>query len=327
MSLFREEPQTLFFKYNNENNGYLYLIKFITHKYKLDYNSFKRFFISNKYSHTDYYVLNNENVYIIDLKKIKFANYPLLTTVFEKILIQPSTATNSFKMLKYNFNVIIIINYSYINENYIGYISHLIEQYQMSNNFIIFSLNNGLSTQTHYKTLSLCNTVFLNPIKEFDLKYNKYEMVVFNMLHNDVFKTNLLLNGVLSRLKNYSLCENNMDNVYKLLCKNIKVYSIIDKYLLTDKIYDLSFTIITMYSFKYITDSIIKLIKFVNKYKLINNKFYLSDEDYIDLIKKIDIDKPCSKNIIKFKKLIADINNKYNNKFNDKFNDKFNKKY
>lgn len=299
----------LLFKYHNENNGYLYLNKFIYQYLKLNYNEFKIFnqqifFKSKKDKNIN--ILNYENYFIIDFKKIKLNENEFLFTIINYLLIK--NKDNSYKFTKFDINYFLFINLTSINENYISKLSNIIEFNQQFNKFIFFSSINKLNSNIFNKIRVLSANMFLNPITEFAIKYkSNNEKQIFKLLHNDFMKTELLLELLKKKENIKSFANLKPVEIYSLVCKYIKIYEIIDNYLLTDKIYDIAFSLITMYNVSYIIKSILELIKFVSFNNITNNKLYLKNIENL----LINIENYEEGDVISLKKYINEIKKNY----------------
>lgn len=299
----------LLFKYHNENNGYLYLNKFIYQYLKLNYNEFKIFnqqifFKSKKDKNIN--ILNYENYFIIDFKKIKLNENEFLFTIINYLLIK--NKDNSYKFTKFDINYFLFINLTSINENYISKLSNIIEFNQQFNKFIFFSSINKLNSNIFNKIRVLSANMFLNPITEFTIKYkSNNEKQIFKLLHNDFMKTELLLELLKKKENIKSFANLKPVEIYSLVCKYIKIYEIIDNYLLTDKIYDIAFSLITMYNVSYIIKSILELIKFVSFNNITNNKLYLKNIENL----LINIENYEEGDVISLKKYINEIKKNY----------------
>ena len=193
MNYYEELP--ILFKYKNENNGYLYLTKLLNRKYNICYNDLSNFKMTYIEKVDTSQVLNYKNIFFIDFKKIKLVDNENIFKFINLILIKNNKS--SYKFIKYDFNVIILFNINYINENYISKLTNIIENFQEQNNFILLSSYLKINDIKFHKLLTLCSKASLNVFKEFKMKLSsKNEKDIFKMLNYDITKYNLFLSIV-----------------------------------------------------------------------------------------------------------------------------------
>lgn len=295
------EPLPILFTYNNLNNGYLYLVKFLTQKYNTNFNDLKKFKLTNIDINCE--IKRHENLFFFDLKRIKYVEYENLFKILDLILIK-----NNNRFLKYDFNIFIFMNLNYINHKYISKLSLIVEKNQQLNNMIFFSSNTSLNNHIFkkLKTLSICTK--LNPFTELGLNLKKYEIPIFNLLNKDIIKFKLFMEKMkkekiqLHKLKAYF--------IFDLVCQNITLINILNKYLLTKNIHSLLFKLITLYQPIEIVYTIKNMIYYINKNNITSNKLFFKDKEkafsqFIN-INKIDFDTETG--LISVKKYINEIN-------------------
>jgi hypothetical protein len=257
------EQLSILFKYNCENNGYLYLSKYINEKYKIGFNELTKFnLISNEKLNTEQ-ILNNNNIYFIDFKKIKLIDNSNIFKIINLLLI--SNSKTKLKFIKYDYNIFILFNLNYINELFISKLTFIIENNQQFNNFILFSANTKINNIKFTKLKTLCQLIHLNPFKEFKLNYKENELIISKLLNFDIIKTDLLLD--LANKNNINIKKLNKLELFNFIIKNILIYNIIYNNLCNNKIYELSFNLISMFSLK----EIIKCCNNIILYSSINN--------------------------------------------------------
>jgi hypothetical protein len=297
------EPLSLLFKYKCELNGYLYLAKLLNNKYNVNYNELNPFKMSINTSIDTSQVLSIGNIYLIDFKKIKLVNNENIFR-FIKLILITNTKTN-YQFIKYDYNIIILMNLNYINELFISKLTDIIEKNQERNNFIIFSSNHKLNDIKFKKLITLSTCIKLNPFKEFNLKYTINEKKIFLLLNSNITKTELLIQ--LAKKENIKLTKLSLLELYNFICNNILIYNIINKNLITNKIYDLSFKLISMFSLIDIITVINNIIIFstINK---IDNKYNLGCSlklaEFRNISGLLDTD---TSDLIKLKKFLSDV--------------------
>jgi hypothetical protein len=303
------EPLPLLFKYKCELNGYLYLTKFLNKKYNIEYNELVPFTLSINTNIDTSQVLKYRNIYFIDFKKIKLVDNENIFK-FIKLILITNTKTN-YQFIKYDFNIIILMNLNYINELFISKLTNIIEKYQENNNFIMFSNNTKLTNKKFHKLITLSTIIRLKPFKEFNLKYTINEKHIFELTGNNITKTELLIKVAekqsikITKLKPYE--------IYNFICNNLLIYNIINTYLSSPKIFDLSFNLLSMFSLREIITVIINIISYSTLNKL-NNSYNLynkyNSESELKLIEISNIagllDNNTS-NLIKLKKFLGDV--------------------
>jgi hypothetical protein len=240
------EPLPLLLKYNTELNGYLYLTKYLNCRYNVNFNDLVEVKISTNENLDTSKILYYKNIYFIDFKKIKLIENENLFKFLNIILI--SNTKTKYQFIKFDFNIIILMNLNYINELYISKLTNIIENYQEYNNFIIFTSTEKIKQQSFHKLLTLSTVIHLNPFKEFNLKYTKNERQIFKLLGNNITKTELLIQ--LASNNSIKLNKLSASDLYDYICNNILIYNIINANLATMKIYDISFNLISMFSLK-----------------------------------------------------------------------------
>lgn len=299
------EPLPLLFKYKNENNGHLYLTKFLNKKFNIGFNDLLQLRLSYIEKVDTSQILNYNNIYFIDLKKIKLVDNENLFKFINLILIKNNKS--SYKFIKYDFNVLILFNLNYINENFISKLSNIIEQYQEQNNFIMFSTNLKINDNQFYKLKSLCSLIPLNPFTEFKCKMNsKNEKQLFKLLNYDITKYELLL--LVAKKNSKTISKLSATELYEFTCNNILLYNILNDNLYKNEIYSLSFNLISMFPLRNIITYTTNLITYSTINKL-NNKYDLKSEDnLVNLHKNTEYDTNIS-DIIKLKKFINYIKN------------------
>jgi hypothetical protein len=297
------EPLSLLFKYKCELNGYLYLAKLLNNKYNVNYNDLKSFKLSLNTNIDTSQVLNIDNIYIIDFKKVKLVNNENIFRFIELILI--TNIKTNYKFIKYDYNVIILMNINYINELFISKLIYIIEKYQGLNNFIMFSSNYKINDIKFKKLITLSTCIKLNPFKEFNLKYTINEKKIFSLLNNSITKTELLIQ--VAKEENIKLTKLKAIELYNFICDNILIYNIINKNLITNKIYDLTFNLISMYPLLDIISVINNIISFSTINKL-DNKYNLGCQiKLIEFKQKSSVLNSNNIDLIKLKKYLSEI--------------------
>lgn len=305
-----KEIQPLIFKYHNENNGWLYLAKYLNN-HKIYFNQFDTFSLTIKENIDIANILRHENKYFIDLKKIKYSAYDNLFNFINYILINEGSITHqNYVSSKFKHNVIILMNFQYINYNYLDKLTWIIEKNQEYNNFIIFST--VLINKKFYKLKSMSHVINLNPVLEFSklVNFNKTELRIFNLLQKDIYKTKLILpklKGIRSNIKRYEAIKD-----------EILIIKLLDTNLLTDNIYKITFHLIALYNNHiFIIKQILALVYFINETKLLAHKLFLKGGESVKTRKllslsQISFDDEVNNNIVSLQKFLKEFENIYN---------------
>lgn len=302
------ETLPIIFKYQNENNGYLYLTKFLNKHYKIGFNDLKQLTLTTKENINTSQILNHDNIYFMDLKKIKLVDNENLFKFIDLILI--SNSKTNYKFIKHDFNILILFNLNYINENFISKLNNIVEKNQEFNNFIFFSSKEKINSNKFYKIHSLSNVINLNSNSEFTLKYNNVETQIFKLMNYDIVKTELLFNIALQeKIKLSTLIP---EKLYSFIINNVLIYNILHNYLDKQEIYNITFNIISMFPL----NSIILTCKNIITYSTINNlpnNYNLQNIETLNEIHMINIFDTNVSELIKLKKYITLIKKILNN--------------
>lgn len=294
------ETLPIIFKYQNENNGYLYLTKFLNKYYKIGFNDLKQLTLTTKENIDTSQILNYNNIYFIDFKKIKLVDNENLFKFIDLILI--SNSKTNYKFIKHDFNILILFNLNYINENFISKLNNIVEKYQEFNNFIIFSIKQKITGNKFYKLHSLSNIINLNVDKEFILNYNKNEIQLFKLMNYDIVKTELLFNIALQdKIKIFKLTP---EKLYNFIINNVLIYNILHNYLNKNEIYNITFNIISMFSLKHIILTCNNIITYSTINNL-NNEYNLKNNEKLNKIHMINVFDDNILDLIKLKKYIT----------------------
>lgn len=309
-----KEVNPVFFKYLNESNGYLYFLNLINKRYNVKFNDFTLL----KLSHLpiNCHILNYENYYFIDFKRIKYVEHENLFEIIDNILIRP---TASYKIIKYDYKVLLFMNLNYINENYISRLTNITEKNSILNNFVFFSTKNKINNIKFKKLLLISDNYFLKPEEFIKDRYSKNEKIIAKMLNFDIYKTNILIHNLKNNYllnspfaKKKVISRYTKKDIYNIIIEEISLYKIINKYLLKNELFEIIFKLISVYNPSLIISYTLNLIKYVNFNQIKDSKLYFTDNKNEKLLKISMIESNNQNNLLLLKQFFSNVHSIYN---------------